>query len=801
MEIQFKPTIKQFEAWEILNDKTTTELLWGGGSSGGKAQPLDSLISTPFGFRKMGDMKVGQMIHHPSGSLTKVIAVYPQGEKEIVRITFSDDSYTECCLEHLWLIWEGRRKSKFTIKTGIDNKVATTEQIEKLVKSGRNIYIPMTEPIQYTSGKKNKFILHPYILGILLGDGGLTSNVRFTSADEEIVNRVKLLLPNDYQVNKLDSSKYEYSITYNGQRGKRGNRVNPIKEELIKIGLMGKKSEYKFIPKYYFTSDINDRWELVKGLMDSDGYVDNRGHISFSTSSDQLAIDIRKILMSLGFKVTNGIKTSGYKKDGIYIPCLKSNQLYINGRHKHKLFSLGRKIDRVVDNVDEDRRIGRRIVSIDRIGKKEAQCIKVSAPDGLYLTNDYIVTHNTYFGCAWIIISSLKYAGSRHLIGRSKLTSLKLTTLKTFNDILKEWNLTDRFKLNNQSNTIYVDNGSEIILKDLFSYPSDPNFDSLGSLELTSVFIDEASQISYKAFEIIQTRIRYKLKEFDLIPKLLMTCNPSHGFLYSEFYKPWTTNTLLPYRKFMPVLAVDNPHTDPSYIEQLRKASNTVQQRLLFGNWDFDSDIDSMFKYEDLIKLRENITPNSNGKRYISADIARLGKDKTLIMVWNDLTVIDMLELEQVTTDISTQHIRSLMTRYHVNISNVIVDSDGVGGGVVDNLKGCKAFINNSKPIEVPNEPNNYSNLKSQCYYKLSEMVELEKIKMMNINDDTFDDICQELQVIKQKDIDMDGKLSVIPKDIIKKIIGRSPDYADCLMMRMIYELKPKSDISRMRFY
>ena len=407
----------------------------------------------------------------------------------------------------------------------------------------------------------------------------------------------------------------------------------------------------------------------------------------------------------------------------------------------------------------------------------------------------------SYIGCAWIIINCLRYPQSRWLIGRSKLNTLKGTTLKTFNDLLKSWNLTDRFKINHQTNTISVDNGSEIILKDLFSYPADPNFDSLGSLEISGCFIDEANQISYKAYEIINTRIRYKLTEFKIKGKCLMTCNPSKNWIYSTFYKPHIDGTLPDYRKFIQALASDNPNIEPSYIESLKRSSEATKQRLLYGNWNYDADTDSMFKYEDLTKIREEVNPSHNGKRYISADIARLGKDKTLIMVWNELIVIDVIELEQVTTDISAQHIKSLMVRHHIPITNVVIDSDGVGGGVVDQLKGCRAFVNNGRPIEIRNEPNNYSNLKSQCYYKLSEFVELEKVKMQNIEDDVFDTICQELQVIKQKDVDMDGKLAVIPKDLIKKIIGRSPDYADCLMMRMIYELKPKQDASRMRFY
>lgn len=268
-----------------------------------------------------------------------------------------------------------------------------------------------------------------------------------------------------------------------------------------------------------------------------------------------------------------------------------------------------------------------------------------------------------------------------------------------------------------------------------------------------------------------------------------MSCNPSKGWVYTSFYKPYIDNTLPSYRKFIPALPGDNPNTEPSYIENLKRSSESTKQRLLYGNWDYSDDIDSLFRYVDLQEmLNFNYTPSSN--RYITADIARLGKDKTLIMVWDGLTIIEIVELNQVTTDISAIKIKDLSYKYNVPLYNIIIDADGIGGGVVDQLKGVKSFINNSKPIEVIGNPNIYQNLKSQCYYRLAELVESRKVKVKDMNPENFEILCQELQIIKQKDIDSDGKLAVTSKDIVKKILGRSPDYADCMMMRMFWEMK-----------
>jgi len=395
----------------------------------------------------------------------------------------------------------------------------------------------------------------------------------------------------------------------------------------------------------------------------------------------------------------------------------------------------------------------------------------------------------SFLGCAWIIISCLKYNESRWLIGRSKLNTLKNTTLKTFNDIIKTWNLTSRFKINSHTNVITCDNGSEILLKDLFSYPSDPEFDSLGSLEISGAFLDEANQISAKAFEIVQTRIRYKLTEFNMKGKCLLSCNPSKGWIYTQFYKPHIENKLPYWRKYIPALATDNPNTEASYIENLQRASEATKQRLLYGSWEYSDDIDSLFKYADLVKMRDT-SSLIGGQMYLTCDIARLGKDTTLLIVWDGLTMIEIVQLEGVTTDISANKIRGLSGQYNIPMQNIIIDADGIGGGVVDQLRGVVSFINNSRQIEVNGQPNIYQNLKSQCYYGLAEYVEKGKIKAITIKDESFELLCQELQCIKQKDIDKDGKLSVIPKDVMKRILGRSPDFADAMMMRMYWELK-----------
>ena len=156
----------------------------------------------------------------------------------------------------------------------------------------------------------------------------------------------------------------------------------------------------------------------------------------------------------------------------------------------------------------------------------------------------------SYFGAAWLLYSCLRYPGTRWLMGRSTLKTLKETTLNSFFTVCSDWGIKkgEQYKFNAQSNIVEFENGSTIILKDLYAYPADPNFDSLGSLEISGAFIDEANQCTEKAKNVVASRIRYRLKEYELRPKILMSCNPAKNWVY-DFYKSWRDDTLPTHKK------------------------------------------------------------------------------------------------------------------------------------------------------------------------------------------------------------------------------------------------------------
>lgn len=390
-------------------------------------------------------------------------------------------------------------------------------------------------------------------------------------------------------------------------------------------------------------------------------------------------------------------------------------------------------------------------------------------------------------GCLWLISMCQRYPKTRWLMGRAKLKSLKDTTLNTFFDLAGVLKITNDFTYNAQSNVILFSNGSEIILKDLFLYPADPNFDSLGSLEITGAFIDECNQIVYKAWQIVTSRCRYKLNEFGLIPKVLGSCNPAKNWTYKEFYKRDRDNSLPTTKRFIQALPTDNPHLPQSYLDSLLALDKNSKQRLYYGNWEYDDDPSTLI---DIDSISDYWNPNhlkGEGNMYMTIDVARKGKDKTVFRVWHGWLVVYRYEIAKSGLDVVVRKAKELQLKYKVANSNTIADEDGVGGGVIDFLN-CKGFVNGSRALN----DENYNNLKSQCGYKMAQKIVNREVGEICDNAEVKSITSEEMEQVKQKDIDKDGKVALIGKDIVKQMIGRSPDEWDSIMMRYYFNLKPE---------
>lgn len=390
-----------FEYWEELLKKIYPDpfqpaccniLALTGAIGLGKAQPLDSLVLTDSGFKRMGDINLSDKIYGNDGKLHKLLGIFPQGKKKIYKLTFTDNTSCECCEDHLWTV-KIKNQDKYT-------QTLTTKELlnKKLYRlnSGkykeRLIYIPITNPIEY---KHKDLFISPYIMGALLGDGSLSSgNMAITSADKEIIGRISLELNNNYEiVNQSNTLSYRIRKKHLNNKSEKNKYIQEIKKYKLNV-----TSYYKHIPNDYLFNDIDSRISLLQGLMDTDGTINKTGStIQFNTISPKLRDDIITLVESLGGSAWYSSTKAGYRKNGIKISCSESFTITMKLPKSINPFYLSRKAKRINEKAISP---SRAIESIEYVGDKECQCIYIDSKEHLYLTNHHIVTHNTTMAIA-----------------------------------------------------------------------------------------------------------------------------------------------------------------------------------------------------------------------------------------------------------------------------------------------------------------------------------------------------------------------------------------------------------------
>ena len=371
---------------ELIKSIKNNEITICAGPAGtGKAQPLDSLILSESGFIRMGDVKLNDMIYTMSGQLTKVIGIFPQGKKDVYEITFSDDSIVECCKEHLWLSKSIKdRKNKRDYKIRELSEMINDFLIEK--DDSKNYSIPITKPIKIN---EKPIAINPYLMGILIGENYSTSSNNKIKIDD--VDFINEFYKNLSQIDNL-VNKYGLNITNHNER---------------------------FIPNDYLFNSIENRIELLQGLMEYNcKSVNGGGKLIFLTLSSQLIQNFRFLIESLGGVVNKlCIKTNKTTNKTLYSYTYRLPNYIIP-------FKLKRNLEQFKPNPNNNPI--RYITNITYVGEKQCQCIMVDAPSHTYLTNNFIVTHNTFVAIAYAL-SLLRKSDNRY----KKIYLVKsVTTLK-----------------------------------------------------------------------------------------------------------------------------------------------------------------------------------------------------------------------------------------------------------------------------------------------------------------------------------------------------------------------------------
>lgn len=348
----------------------------------GKEQPYSAGILTPKGWTTMGELKIGSQVIGRDGRPCRVKAIHEQGVKDVYEILFTDGSKTRCGLEHNWLVK----------RSGCKNwKVETLEQI--VTRSGYAptsdlaVRIPLADPVQFPS---NKHALTPYLVGALLGDGGLTQKgVRFTSNDPEIL--AELVRDNPITLAPVMHNGEIVPDNFRVSSARIGRRAF-LQTELKSLGMFGQGSLTKRIPESYLLDSVKNRWELLRGLMDTDGSIYGKCQVEFYSSSEGLALDVAALVESLGGSAE--IKTKG----AVYLGAC-GNQLKGAPAWRVKItqlpenpFRLKRKADKFYQIKYARKRV---LEAVKLVGQEPSRCLEVDSPDHTYLTDHCIVTHNT----------------------------------------------------------------------------------------------------------------------------------------------------------------------------------------------------------------------------------------------------------------------------------------------------------------------------------------------------------------------------------------------------------------------
>lgn len=578
-DVVFPPELS--EKQELFYDATEDEVLYGGSAGGGKMSPLDSCVYTPFGAIRMGDVKIGTQVSNPDGTIAKVIAIYPQGVKEVYSVTFDDGSSCEVGLEHLWLVREARvrRFRKKPISEKLPRwRLATTEELMKHIKR-KHILIPLTQKVEFTitsRNSENKWPIEPYFLGCLLGDGYIGNSIVITSADEEIIKKISFSYNSVYQKPNNKAKSYAYSET--------------IGKKLDKLGLRHKRSWEKHIPSAYKIAPVAIREALLQGLMDTDGYIDKRGHPSYTTTSKQLAEDVRWLVLSLGYKANITSKTPTYNHKGERKTGRLAYTVWIKPTTKEEaelLFSLKRKRRRCMPFNNSAGERGRRIVSIVFSRKAECQCIKVNHPNGLYLTDDFIVTHNSEV----LLITAIAYmlvGQNRGILFRESYPELErsliMRSLEIIPDGLGKYH-------EGKKRWFFPSTGSYLE----FGYlETDKDVAQYKSAEYGFIGWDELTHQSEYRYKYMYSRLRTTNPKIK--PIIRAASNPGsigNGWVKKHFRIGEIENETFVSdgfsKRFIPAKVFDNPwimKNDPGYIKRLEALPENERRMLLEGRWD-----------------------------------------------------------------------------------------------------------------------------------------------------------------------------------------------------------------------
>ena len=513
-----------------------------GGSRGGPLL-VDTKVVTPFGYRRIGDLKSGDIISGTDGGMQRVVYNKKHGKLPSYKLKFIDGSEVVASYDHLWNVrktcYISKKRKLNNLSLQDDFRVWTTQMIVDHLTKAKNgeiknsrLIIPLCEPIKFTRGWGNRHYkptIDPYIIGALIGDGCVTEHIKngsydalLSSADKEVVD--------EFEQNGFDMSNWSQK---DGNAAKDYRIIDSeLRENLFGLKLYGHDAFSKFVPEVYKWGSIEVRLAIVQGLMDTDGTVDKRGHCSFTTVSEQLAKDMKFLINSLGGLATISRHKSHYVKNGKRVEASDSYDVYIRINDGSRLFRLPRKKNRCTEYNGGISDLGRHIVGFEYIGEEECCCIAVNNTNSLFLVEDFIVTHNSKsFSSLMEALKDIRQSDFHALILRNEKDDLQ----SLVSDSYKLYSQFGTYNKSQNDMTWNFQNGGWL----KFSYYAGTYQDfktRFQGRQYAYIAIDEGTQVEYKKFKYLLTNNR---NASHIRNRFWITCNPDPESWVRKFIDWW----------------------------------------------------------------------------------------------------------------------------------------------------------------------------------------------------------------------------------------------------------------------
>ena len=494
-----------------------------GAATMGKEQPYDADILTPRGFVKMGDLSAGDTICGADGKSQKVLAVFEQGEKDVYRFNMADGGVVESGLEHLWCV--KKTYNKETARWSIDttrNIIRDLDSRDGKRTSVRRICLPTVKAVRYA--KTAEPTIRPYTLGQLIADGCLSCTpLRVYTADGECLERIA---SEGYTLSDMKSDPFGYTV-----------RGQDIAKKMRALGLFRHTAGFKFLPEECFRYSIENRKALLQGLMDADGTC-YQNRCMYTTISKRLAEDIRRLCLSLGYVATVFERETShiYNGEKKYSTAFK---VYIIANNAKELFGLTRKKAQAKSSRCPSSEVLRYIDSYEYVGKKQCRCIWVSNEDHLYVTNDFIVTHNTYSMLMKFLEGIDKPGFSGRFISMRLADSKKGTSIyRDAMELLGNYSGCETSSSDSPTFAWSRWNSAVQLIHSNFNVENPTEWDDFKELakknQASLIQIDEGSAMTFKMFTYWMSRNR---DSSGMKPQITMSFNPE--------FTHWSTTLLL----------------------------------------------------------------------------------------------------------------------------------------------------------------------------------------------------------------------------------------------------------------